>query len=140
MVKRLKSERGTVLIELVFSCLILVIFFYACTEVFLLVRDKLYLQRIARDGAREAVIVGGSESAGTAKARARAQQFFGNRASKVDVEMKRYDGDRVHAVTCVVSYPHPVFGPLSEKIFGSREVTLSARATFGWRDLATGYE
>lgn len=140
MVRVLRSERGAVFVELVLSCFILIIFFYACTESFLLIRDKLYLQRVVRDGAREAVIVEGSEDAGIAKARASAKRFFGSRASKVDIKMERYDANRVHTRTCVANYPHPVLGPLSEKIFGSKEVVLGAKATFGWRDLAAGYE
>lgn len=136
MLNVVKSEKGTVLIELVASCLVLIVFFFACAETWFLVRDKLYLQRIARDGAREAVIVGGSTSSGEDKARDDARQFFGSRASKVNIQMDRYDSSRFHSVTCSVSYPHPVFGNL----ISSREVNLSARAVFGWRDEAKSYE
>ncbi len=131
-----RSEKGTVLIELVASCLVLMVFFFACAETWFLVRDKLYLQRIARDGAREAVIVGGSIGAGRDKAEDDARQFFGSRASKVNIDMDRHDSYRFHSVTCSVSYPHPVFGNL----VSGGEVNLNARATFGWKDEATDYE
>lgn len=131
-----RSEKGTVLIELVASCLVLTVFFFACAETWFLVRDKLYLQRIAREGAREAVIVGGDEGTGRDKAEDDARQFFGSRASKVNISMDRYDSYRFHSVTCSVSYPHPVFG----KYLGVWEVNLNARATYGWKDEATAYE
>lgn len=129
-----KSEKGTVLIELVISCLVLIIFFYVCAGTWFLIRDKVYLHKVARNGAREAVIIGGDVEAGRNKAYNAAQQFFGSQALKVDISIDRYDSYKFHSVTCSVSYRHPVFGNLG------REVDLHDRATFGWQDEAKTYE
>ncbi|WP_156896845.1 TadE family protein, partial [Desulfovirgula thermocuniculi] len=43
------SEKGSVLVELVMVCLVLMVFFFACVEVAWLIRDDVYLQRVARD-------------------------------------------------------------------------------------------
>lgn len=124
------DEKGTILIELVVSCLVLLMFFYVCTETFFLVRDKMLLERIARDGAREAALTGDTGT-GREKAHDRARQFFGKRASEVTVELERKERNGAEVVICTVGYGHPVFGNLGLSI---GEVRLGARAVFSWKD------
>jgi Flp pilus assembly protein TadG len=123
-----RTERGSVLVEMVAACLLLTIFFFICAGTWFLVQDKLSLERVARDGAREAVIVGDIDK-GRQKAEDRAEQFFGKRAGDVDIHFESIDDGTFHARTCVATYPHKLFG------FGT-EVTLRAEATYGWKDTA----
>lgn len=127
------------MVETVLSCLLLLVFFFACVGVWQMVRDKLYLERIARDGAREAVMVG-SLDAGRAKAEDRARQFFGSRWREVQIDLTRRDEHRLHYVTCTARFTRPLVGPAAGKLLGVGEVTLGGKAVFGWKDLATSYE
>lgn len=124
----LKSEKGTVLIELVVSCLVLIAFFYVCMGTFFLIRDKMYLERVVRDGAREAAITGDLVK-GKEKAEDRATQFFGSNSSAVTVSMDQEERNGAEVVTCTASYMHPLFGGRS-----IGEVKLNARAVFCWKD------
>ncbi|WP_027718972.1 TadE/TadG family type IV pilus assembly protein [Desulfovirgula thermocuniculi] len=136
---QVEREKGSVLVELVMACLVLMVFFFACVEVAWLIRDDVYLQRVARDAAREAVLAG-SLDAGYAKAADRAQMYFGSNAGDVQVSLERYDAPQRHSVTCVAKYPHRFFGWFSKDILGGKGVTLSAVATFGWWDFPQDYE
>lgn len=110
--------------------MVLVVFFFACAETFFLVRDRMLLERIVRDGAREAAITG-DMGKGEEKADDRARQFFGDRASEVTVTLDRKERNGAEVVVCTADYTHPVFGSLS---LGVGEVRLSARAVFSWKD------
>lgn len=133
------GERGSVLVELVMACLVLMVFFFACVEVAWLIRDDVYLQRVARDAAREAVLAG-SLDAGYAKAADRARMYFGGNAGDVRVSLERHDSYRSHSVVCTATYPHRFFGWFSKNALGGKGVTLSARAVFGWWDFPQDYE
>lgn len=133
----LPGEKGTVLIELVMSFLVLVTFFFACVEIMWLVRDNVYLHRVAREAAREAVITG-SISEGYAKARDMAGMYFGNQ--DIGVSLERRDAYRNHTVTCLATYQHRFFGTVSKEALGGKGVTLSAKAVYGWKDFTEDYE
>lgn len=132
------DKRGVVLIELVISCLILVIFFFAAIETWSIIRDKVQLQRVVRDAAREAALVG-SISAGEQIGRDRAQQYYGPNASRVQIHLQEYIQPQSSLVVGTATYQRIIFGQLSRDLFGM-EVMLSARAVFGWKDLIENYE
>jgi len=136
---RSRDEKGSVLVELVAACLVLMVFFFACVEVAWVVRDHVYLQRVARDAAREAVLAG-SLDAGYAKGFDRAKAYFGRYAGDVKISLERYDSGQSHSAVCVVTYPHKFFGWFSKNALGGKGVMLSARAVFGWWDFPESYE
>lgn len=131
------GEKGTVLIELVMSCLILMVFFFACVEVIWMVRDNVYLHRVAREAAREAAITGDINE-GYAKAHDVAGMYFGNQ--NVGVSLERHDAYRSHTVVCLATYQHKFFGNFSKEALGGKGVTFSARAVYGWKDFTEDYE
>lgn len=126
-------QKGSILVELAAACVLLMAFFFASIETVFLIRDSMYLHRLARDAAREAVITG-SIAAGERKGRDLANMYFGQKGSKVHLEFRRYSGYGTQSVTCVASYPHQVFGERAGWMLGEWEVNLVARATFGWHD------
>lgn len=129
-----RDERGSVLVELVFSALVLVVFFFAVAGTAMMVRDYVHLQRVAREAAREAAMLG-DVSAGYRKGTDLAGMYFPR--GGVSLRLERRDAYRSHSVTAVASYPHRVFGG---GVLGMPEVRLSAQATFGWWDTSTEYE
>lgn len=126
----LSEQRGTVLLELALSCIVLVAFMFAAVETWSLVRDKIHLQRVVRDAAREAVLTG-SLDAGREAGRDRARQYFGQRA--VDIDLEKHDEGNSHLVIGTATAKHPVFGEMAAEWWGT-EVTLTAQAIFGYKD------
>ncbi|AOQ23116.1 hypothetical protein MTAT_29680 [Moorella thermoacetica] len=133
---RLTTEKGSVLIELVFSVVLLTVFFFAIAGTISLVRDYVYLHRIAREAAREAVLTGDT-AAGYMKAEDLAKMYFPRTYGRVTVSLSRQDGYRQHSVTATASYPHVA---LYAPFIGPWEVNFTTDATFGWWDFSTVYE
>lgn len=136
---QVEREKGSILVELVMACLVLMVFFFACVEIAWLIRDDVYLQRVVRDAAREAVLTG-NLGAGYTKAVDVARMYFGRYSGDVNVSLKRHDSGQSHSVVCTATYPHRFFGWFSKNALGGKGVTLSARAVFGWWDFPQGYE
>ena len=123
------------MLEFVAACLVLVVIFTGITETALLIKDRIYLQRVARDGAREAAITGSIE-AGRYKAQDRALQYFRNNKAYIDITTRRYGN--VEYITCNATYPHSLATGLG-KMLTEREVMLNAQAVYGWYDKSTTY-
>lgn len=132
MFRMLRSNKGTIMVELVASCLILVVFFCAVSDVFCLIRDQIYIQRVVRDGAREAAILGDT-SMGKEKARDRAMQYFGSKDSLRHLEIQEKTEGNITFVVCQAEYPHRFY-------FSRKEMGLNAQATYGWWDTVQDYE
>lgn len=117
------------MVETVFACLILVIFFLACADVFNMVRTSLYVHKIAREGCREASMTA-SIGAGEAKAKDCARQYFGS--SKTTIRATK-NSDAGKDVNVVFNVSHPI------KSFtflpgGGKVVNLDAQAVYPWWD------
>lgn len=119
-------ERGSILVETVFASLILLVFMFACVETVFLIADKVHLQRVVRDAAREAVITN-NLSAGYRAGYDRAEMYFRDRGS-VRLRLERRDSFESRTVVCTAEYTHRVFGNLLPQ---GKEVRLSATAVFG---------
>lgn len=105
----------------------LVIFFIGMVGMWSIVQDSLYLQRAARDAAREAVLVGSdnpdrAHDVAKAVAADRAAQYFGSEAGRVtiDVDTRSIVGGR--RATVILKYPR--------QITGDWGLTLNAKAAF----------
>ena len=73
--ERIRSEKGSILIETVAVCLVLVVIFVACIELFGLITTDIYIYKVAREGGREAALTN-STGTGEAKARDVANQYL----------------------------------------------------------------
>ncbi|ACX51906.1 hypothetical protein Adeg_0761 [Ammonifex degensii KC4] len=135
---RRAGEEGSIIVETVVACVVLTAFFLASAAVALLIIDKVHLQRVVREAAREVAITD-SVAAGEQRGRDLARMYFGKRAGEVDLSVDISAvraGDRVERyVTATGSFPHRVFGG---KFLGLGEVRLHAQATFGWWDFPHG--
>ena len=130
-----RDRRGSIMIEFVAACLVLVAIFTGITETALLIKDRIYLQRVVRDGAREAAITGNIE-AGRYKAQDRALQYFGNNKAYIDIDTEQYGN--VEYITCSATYPHSLATGLG-RMLTDKEVMLNAKAVYGWYDKSTTY-
>lgn len=128
VVRKPLDQRGVIQLELVISCIVLLLFFFATVEAWSIIHDKIQLERIVRDATREAALMG-DVSSGQAVGQDRAQQYFGTNASRVHITLSA-SGD---FVTGRAEYKHPVFGNLRGDN-GVAEVKLSAQAMFYWKD------
>jgi Flp pilus assembly protein TadG len=130
--KVIKSERGQALVELAFCLIILILFFYAFFETVYLIRDVVYVNRIAREGAREATLTG-SLGAGKAKAEDCTLQYFSSINGTVIILDTSSSSGSIDNVICTVSHEHRPFEKLTEKGIG-RVVNLNAEAVYPWWD------
>ena len=99
--KKRKNEKGSILIETVFSCLLLMLFFYAFLEMFFMIQSDRYAIIIAREGAREAGITS-SISTGEAKARDLALQYYGS----LENTTIKCEKNGPSGVSCVVTHKY----------------------------------
>jgi Flp pilus assembly protein TadG len=125
-----KSQRGSILVELVFVCVFLMMFMLGTIEVINIIRADIYIQKIAREGAREAAISGDTE-AGRRMAEDAAQQYFGSSQPTVLLYTNQSTGD-IANVVCDVSYDYKFFFFLNNNGLGGR--SLDAKAIYPWWD------
>ncbi len=122
-----KNQKGSILLEFVVAMTILIVIFLAAVTFSFLYADYYNLQKVARDGAREAGI-----TMDTDKALEKALEsawLWGLDPEKMTVDFSQ-DGT---AVTCQVTYASTPFHrkfltPLKGKPL--EDVTIYARATF----------
>ena len=124
-----RDQKGSVLLEFIFSIsVLLVIFIFAVTFSFLFA-DYYGVQKVAREGAREASITGNVDWA-----RIKAEQaawLWGLDPDRVAVDFFQ---DRT-TVTCQVTYTVSPFHKTFPKLIGGSpltDVTMNAGATFVW--------
>lgn len=115
------------MVETVLSCLILIIFFFGFLEFFQIIRGDIYVQKIAREAAREVAITGSIE-AGREKSREIAEQYFKEK-NAVKIDLRKDDS----AVICQTEYKHKLFKIFSREGYG-KEVTLHGEAIFAYWD------
>jgi Flp pilus assembly protein TadG len=128
----LKSQKGSILVELVVISMLLVMFVLGTIEVFNIVRADIYLHKIVREGAREAALTG-STGAGEAMADDVAKQYFVSSNVVIPPIYHGYsaEGDTANVV-CEASYFYKHFSFLNKKGVGVTE--LNAKAIYPWWD------
>ena len=130
MFVRLRNQKGSIMFEMVVSMLILVGFFFSCIEVFSVVKDRIYIQKIAREGAREASLTGKLEP-GQGKAQDCARQYFNSKNVHISVEKITNNNGDIN-VACYVTRPHQPFSFLNQN--GMGVINLEAQAIYPWWD------
>jgi len=132
----MRNQKGSVMVETVFACMILLLIFAGMTEIVFLVRDEIGVIRVAREGAREAAL-SGNLSAGTARAYEVAAMTL---LSRPRVEMTTEAAGGATDVICRASYAHyPFFSRLKLPLIGDVTwgvVNLSEEARYHFRDYA----
>lgn len=129
---KLKSQRGSILIELVFVCILLMTFVLGTIEVINIFRANIYIQKIAREGAREAAITNDIE-AGKRMATDIAQQYFSSKPS-ITLHTNQVTGETANVV-CNVSHNYKCFFFLNQNGLGG--MNLNAKAVYPWWDKNT---
>lgn len=123
--------RGSVLLEFVFAVTVLLVLFMGAATASFLFSDYYSVQKVAREGAREACIAG-NEAGGTARAYESAW-LWGLDPERLEVEFYRLDSGGGVAMACVVRYTarpfHRVF-PLLVNRGPLGDVRITARAAF----------
>lgn len=118
---KIRSQRGSMIVEMAMACMVLVLLFLMFMETFFLVQGKIYVVKIAREGAREAAMTSDIEMGRTA-----AINYAGQILKKpVQIDIS----DKNNTVTCDVTYTHHVCQYLAN---GGLSYDLSSRAIYPW--------
>jgi len=116
------------MLETLFCCILLITFVFSCVEVANIIADKVHLQRVAREAAKETV-VDMKTFEGRKRGQEVARMYYDDRASLVQLNVrlsqKTQGTSKVHYAEAKVSYPY------KSNLLG-KEVELNAQATFGW--------
>lgn len=124
------NEKGSIILETLFCCILLLMFAVSCIEIANLITDKVHLQRIVREAAKEAA-VDMNISEGKKRGQEVALMYYDNEAYLIQLDVKlsqKTQGtSRIHYAEANASYPYKT------NLLG-QEVDLNARATFGWID------
>lgn len=129
MKKLFTSEKGSIMIELVFTCFILVVLMLCAVEVINIIRADIYIHKIAREGAREAAIANDLD-AGNKMAQDCIRQYFATTKPSVNSYVNKNKN-----VVFEVFYSYKHFSFLNKKGYGG--VDLNARAIYPWWDQNT---
>lgn len=129
--KDIGNEKGSILLEFTFAATILLVIFMAMVTFSFLFSEHYSIQKVAREGAREASI---TKNEDWAREKAlHAAWLWGLDPSKVKVEFYRDDVTE----TCVVRYTAIPFSktfPTLVKGSPLQPVDMMARATFVWAE------
>ncbi|MGQ9498553.1 MAG: TadE/TadG family type IV pilus assembly protein [Desulfotomaculales bacterium] len=123
-------ERGSIMVETALAFVVLLFFTLVCVDLAYLIADKVHLQRVAREAAREAAITN-DVGAGKSKGMDLAGMYFGKNAHKVMLDVQDKKEGNARFFTATAGYRHKVFGG---DFLGWEGVSLGAKATFGWWD------
>lgn len=121
------------MVETVATCLILTIIMLGCFETFSVINSKMKVQRIAREGAREAAINdnnGGIEN-GKSKARDIANQYLPGTSPSIHVYINKANGQDANVV-CDVSLDYKFVRFLRQDGIGGKKI--NATAIYPWED------
>lgn len=132
-INTLKSQKGSILVELVMVCMVLCTITLGMCDIFNLIRADIYLHKVVREGAREAAI---TESVGSGKNMADdvANQYFRSHKPEVpEPYHSNYDSEgKPTNVVCEAFYNYKHFSFLGKGGIGGTE--LNARAIYPWWD------
>lgn len=124
-----RNEKGTVMLEFVISVSILLVIFLAAITLSCQFADYYGIQKVAREGAREASVTGDVDW-GRAKA-LQSAWLWGLKSDKINVSFSQEST----TVTCNVSYVStPMYKKFLKMIDGKtlKDITLRSRARFVW--------
>jgi Flp pilus assembly protein TadG len=104
-----------------------------CFETFSLINSKLKVQRIAREGAREAAINYNGNGLNLAKAKAKdiADQYLPNTNPDITVYINKVNGEDANVV-CSVSLDYKYVQFLKKEGMGGKKI--NATAIYPWED------
>ncbi len=121
------NEKGSIMLETLFCCILLIIFVFSCIEMANIIADKTHLQRVVREAAKETV-VDMNTSEGKRRGQEIARMYFDD-ANLVQLNVKLCEKNqgtsKVHCAEAKALYPY------KSELLG-KEVKLNAQATFGW--------
>lgn len=131
----IKDQKGVILLEFALSMIILAALFLGTVTLSLALRDYISVHKVAREGAREAVITGNT-SAAYSKAM-QAAWLWGLKPENLTIWFDReVDGTRTFE-TCHVKYRTNLFNYLFPTLVGGspmKDFDIDQEATFGWWD------
>lgn len=126
----LKSQKGSILVELVLVCFLLTTLMLGTIEIINIIRAEIYIHKIAREGAREAAIWNDTE-AGKRMATDASQQYFVSSQPSVNLYTNQVSGKAANVI-CDVSYNYKPFYFFNNNGLGGIE--LDAKAIYPWWD------
>ncbi|MDF9409493.1 MAG: TadE-like protein [Pelotomaculum sp. PtaB.Bin013] len=131
----IKDEKGVILVEFAFCFIILIVLFLGTVTLSFAFRDYVSLQRVVREGAREAVITGN-----TSMAYSKAYQaawLWGLKPENLTITFQQeVDGNRTFE-KCYGTYQIELFNYTFPALVGQAslsDININANATFGWWD------
>jgi Flp pilus assembly protein TadG len=129
------DEKGTILVEFAFSFIVLIILFLGTVTVGFAMGDYVAVQKVAREGAREACI-----TSDVNRAREKALQaawLWGLNPNNITIEFDQESFNNRILKACSVKYRTNLFNKTFPNIIGQASQTdydINAKATFGWWD------
>lgn len=130
-----KDERGVILLEFAFSFIVLVILFLGMVTFSFVLKDYVSAQRVAREGAREAVITG-STNAAYSKA-CEAAWLWGLKPENLSIWFSQDASGNRTFEECYVKYRTNLFNYTFPTLVGQaplNDFDINTSATFGWMD------
>jgi len=133
MILKLRSEKGSIMVETVAACLILIIIMFGFFETYKLIDTKLKVQRIARDAAREAAINYNGKGLELAKDKAKdiAEQYIPHMNPSITVYLNKVNGEDANVV-CSVTVDYRYMQYFKKSGIGGR--SINATAIYPWQD------
>lgn len=132
-----KNEKGVILIEFAFAMIVLIVLFFGVVTVGFYIADHVAIQKVAREGIREATITG-SEDAGRDKA-IQAAWLWGLNPLNLTIEFTGSSNNGRIVKICLVKYRANIFNKTFPKVIGEKSLTdfdINARASYGWWDFS----
>lgn len=130
-----RDERGQAMLEFAGSIVIFLILYLFFITIGLRIADYSAVQKVARDGGRQATITGDINK-GLEKAEQTAWMWK-LAPSKLDINFYSENYGQRRFITCEVTYISSPFSRMFPTIVGQQpldEKTLTGKATFGWYD------
>lgn len=133
---QMKNQKGSVMLEFAFVITFMLVIFMATVTFSFLFADYYNVQKVAREGAREACITG-NENRAKAKA-SEAGRLWGLDPDRMTLEFVKEGSARV-TQTCIVHYSARPFNKTFPTLINQtplKDFQLTAKATFGWWDFS----
>lgn len=130
--KILRSSKGSIMVETVMVCLVLMVVLVFCFETFSLITNSVNIQKIAREAAREAAIVGpdGGIEAGKTKAASMNRQYMPGKQLAITL-YPAVDSQKSHVI-CNVTLEYRFLEFMRDEGIGGK--SLNAKAVYPWWD------
>lgn len=123
-------EKGQAMVEVVVSCILLVMILLASVEVFTVITTKMYMEKVVREAGREAVLAGNIVT-GEVKGNDIANQYLGKHKYVVKCSPTQSQGEIVN-VSCFITLDYPYFKSISANGMGGG--VYYAEAIYPWKD------